>query len=130
MTSEVSMRALLWAALAFLACGCAKSPPLAGGKPVSHWVEALHGRDAKARKKAVAKLGNVGPADPAVLPALRAALRDGDPGVRREAVLALLKYGPGARAAAGALAELRQRDRDPQIRAYAVKALARLQAAE
>jgi HEAT repeat protein len=125
------MRTLTWAALALLVCGCAKSPPtLAGGKPVSHWVEALHGRDAKARKTAAAKLGNVGPADPAVLPALTAALRDRDPGVRREAVLGLLKCGPGAREAAGALAELRQRDRDPQVRTYAAKALARLPAAE
>ena len=64
------------------------------------------------------------------LPALTAALRDGDPGVRRAAVLALLKCGPGARAAAGALAELRQRDRDPHVRACAARALARVEAGE
>jgi HEAT repeat protein len=125
------MKVLTWAAAALLLCGCAKSPPtLAGGKPVSHWVEALRGPDAKARKKAVAKLGNVGAADAAVLPALTAALRDRDPGVRREAILALLKCGPGAREAAGPLAVLRQRDRDPQVRAYAAKALAKIGAAE
>jgi HEAT repeat protein len=125
------MKAWFWAALALLVCGCAKVPPtLAGGKPVRHWVEALHGPDAKARRKAAAKLGNVGGADPVVLPALTAALRDGDAGVRREAILALLKCGPGAREAAGPLAELRRRDRDPQVRACAAKALARMQAAE
>jgi HEAT repeat protein len=125
------MRTLTGAALALLVCGCANSPPtLAGGKPVTHWVEALRGPDAKARRKAADKLGNVGPADPAVLPALMAALRDADPGVRRAAVLALLKCGPAAREAAGALAELRQRDRDAQVRACAARALARVEGAE
>jgi HEAT repeat protein len=125
------MRPLKWAAVVLLACGCGKAPPpLAGGKPVSYWVEALHGHDAQARKKAAAKLGNVGPADPAVLPALTAALHDGDPAVRREAILALLKCGPEARGAAGALAEVRQRDRDPQVRTYAAKALAKIRAGE
>jgi HEAT repeat protein len=45
------------------------------------------------------ELGNIGPGDPAALPALTGALKDADAGVRCEAVLALLKYGPGAKEA-------------------------------
>jgi HEAT repeat protein len=103
-------------------CGGAQ-PPLAGGK----WSEALRDADAKLRKKAAFTLGNIGPSDPAVLPALTGALKDPDAGVRCEAILALLKCGPGAREAVAALEEVRQRDRDAQVRAYAAKALAKLQ---
>src|SRR5207302_5092236 len=68
--------------------GCGKARPvLAGGKPVRHWVTALGDPDPKVRRQAALKLGNVGPGDPAVLPALTAALRDGDAGVRRQAIL-------------------------------------------
>src|SRR5439155_16911918 len=78
--------------------GCGKEQPmLAGGKPVSHWVQALQNPDPKVRKQAAFKLGNVGPADPTALPALIEALKDRDAGVRREAILALLKCGPAAR---------------------------------
>jgi HEAT repeat protein len=115
------------AVLAILVSGCGPAPPsLAGGKPVSYWVQALQSPDAKLRKTAVFKLGNVGPTDPVVFPALLGALKDRDAGVRREAILALMKFGPGAREAVPALAELQQHDRDGQVRAYAAKALRRL----
>ena len=100
---------------------------LAGGRPVSHWVEALKSPDAKQRKTAVTKLGNVGPADEAVLPALLGALNDADAAVRREAILALMKYGPGAREAVPRLTDLRQSDRDAQVRTLAAKALEKLE---
>ena len=48
---------------------------MAGGKPVSHWLTALHAPDAKEREEAARKLGNVGPADAAACPALVEALR-------------------------------------------------------
>jgi HEAT repeat protein len=104
--------------------GCRKQPPpLAGGKPVSHWLGALQAPDAGVRKKAVFKLGNVGSTDPAVPPALRDALKDRDAAVRREAILALLKCGRGAREATAALAELQERDADARVRACAAQAL-------
>jgi HEAT repeat protein len=113
--------------LAALPAGCGKArPALAGGKPVSHWVEALRDPDARVRKRAVAKLGNVGPGDPSVLPALVGALKDRDPGVRGEAVLAVLKCGPAAGEAVPVLAELERQDPAPEVRSRAARALERL----
>ncbi len=107
--------------------GCGQSPPpLAGGKPVHYWVEALHHPDARLRRKAVSKLGNVGPADAEAFPALVAALRDRDPAVRCEAILALLKCGPSAAEALPVLTELRQRDPNPQVRRCAARAVEKL----
>jgi HEAT repeat protein len=113
--------------LTVLAGGCGKSPPpLAGGKPVSHWVAALQDREPKMRKKAATKLGNVGAADPAAVPALVGALKDPDAGVRAEAALALLRIG---RHAAGGVEALRQaqQDRSPVVREYATLALQRIE---
>jgi HEAT repeat protein len=122
------MRLFVVAFLLVLACGCGrKQPLLAGGKPVGYWVEALHDPDPGLRQKAASKLGNVGPADAAVLPALIEALRDADPHVRCEAILALVKFGSGAKAAIPALAEVERQDTDDRVRTYAAKALQRLQ---
>ncbi len=119
-------RLVLLAVLAVCAGGCRPArPTLAGGRPVSYWVEALRGPDAGLRKKAALKLGNVGPGDPAVLPALLGALKDEDAAVRREAIVALMKCGPAARAAIPALTEIEQSDPDPQARADAARALRR-----
>jgi HEAT repeat protein len=112
-----------------LACGCQQAQPtLSGGEPVSHWVQALKDPDAKQRKKAAHKLGNAGPADETVVPALVAALQDRDAGVRGEAALALAKFGPSARDAVPALTALQQ-DRDATVRAYAADAVGKIQAA-
>jgi HEAT repeat protein len=46
-----------------------------------------------------------------------------------EAILVLLKYGPGAREAVPALTRLEQEDDDDRVRAYAAKALAKIQRA-
>jgi HEAT repeat protein len=78
------------------------------------------------RKKAAFTLGNIGPSDPAVLPALTGALKDADAGVRCEAVLALLKYGPGAEEAIPELTEVQAKDRDARVRAYAARAVEKL----
>jgi HEAT repeat protein len=113
--------------LAVMATGCGKPRPLtAGGKPVSHWLQALRDPDVRVRKKAAVKLGNVGATDPAAVPALAGALKDRDARVRAEAALALLRIGPAAREAIPALAAA-QDDPDPTVRAFAGKALAKVQ---
>ena len=111
--------------------GCGKTDPVsAGGRPVAEWVAALTSPDAKIRKTAALKLGNVGPADPTVLPALIAALEDRDPKVRSEVVLALVKFGPDAREAAARLEEMRRKDPNAKVRDYAGKLLDKLAALE
>ena len=102
--------------------GCNQAPPtLAGGT----WAKALRNHDAKLRKKAAFTLGNIGPSDPAVLPALIGALKDTDPAVRCEAILALLKLGPAAKDAIPVLTQA-QRDKDARVRSYATKALEKI----
>jgi hypothetical protein len=96
---------------------------MAGGK----WAEVLHAPNTKMRQKAAFTLGNIGPSDPTVLPALIRALNDADAGVRCEAILALLKYGSGAEQAISQLAMVQKKDRDAKVRAYAAKALENLQ---
>ena len=122
------MRWILIVAGCILANGCGNSQaPLAGGKPISHWIQASSDSDAKVRREAVFKLGNVGSSDASVIPNLIAALKDSDSQVRCDAILSLLKSGPDARAAIDALAELRSHDPDPKVREYAAKGLKRLQ---
>jgi len=93
---------------------------------VSYWVGALQDTDPNIRKKAVFKLGNVGPTNGAVVPALLGALNDTEPRVRREAILALMKCGPAAKEAIPVLRELRQ-DPDEQVRTYVGKGLRKLE---
>lgn len=117
------MRTTCLAALLVLA-GCKEAAPtLVGGKSASHWVAALGSADPAARKTAAFKLGNAGAIDPAVLPALTAALHDDDATVRLEAIVALAKIGPQAREAAGALENLRHNDPVEQVRATAARGL-------
>jgi HEAT repeat protein len=107
--------------------GCRRAEPtLVGGKPVNYWVQALQDPDAKLRKKAAFKLGNVGAADPAVVPTLILAVKDRDAGVRAEAILALLKIGPAVPEAIPAFLEA-QKDRDANVRSSAAKALEKIQ---
>jgi HEAT repeat protein len=118
------MRRILIAALLLLFIGCGKAPTTTR---VNHWVETLRSNDAKLRKKAAFTLGNLGATDPAsVVPALTAALKDGDPAVRCEAILALLKCGPAAAETVPALTDLRQSDPDARVRIFAAKAVEKL----
>jgi HEAT repeat protein len=120
------MRLLAVIILALMLGGCARTPPTTvHGKPVSHWVESLQDRDAQVRRQAVKVLGNAGPVDPAVLPALTRAVSDRDAAVRCAALQALLKIGPDARAAVSAV-EVCRNDHDPRVRALAVKTLQRI----
>jgi len=109
--------------------GCSKPPlpTLTGGKPISYWIQAVRAPDASVRKKAVFELGNVGPADPAVMPALKAALQDGDAHVRREALLALLKAPTAAGDALPTIQSMADRDPDPTVRNYAGRAAKKLE---
>jgi HEAT repeat protein len=110
--------------------GCHEERPVtAGGKPVEHWLDALRDADAKVRKKAATKLGNIGATDAAVVPALTAALRDRDAAVRAEAALALLRIGHAAQEAVPALTDAAQKDRDGSVRVAAAQALSKIQSA-
>jgi HEAT repeat protein len=113
--------------LSLLVAGChSRQAPTSGGKPISHWLAALRSSDTNARKTAAFKLGNVGSTDPAVLPALLAALKDANPAVRRESILALVKCGPPAKEAIPSLAELQKFDPDSKVRTCARLALNKL----
>lgn len=118
--------------IALLLAGCSSSPPaeaMIHGQPLSHWLDDLKtAPDAKARKHAARVLGNVGPVDPAIVPALAAALKDKAADVRQEAITALEKIGPAAQEALPAL-EAAQRDPDARVRAKAVEAVTRLKTA-
>ena len=118
------MRLLLVAFVAVGLSGCGRTPPtVAGGKPVSDWVNTLQSPDVKLRKKAASKLGNVGPTDPVAFPALMRALRDTDAGVRCEVILALTKFGSGAKEAIPDLTVIHRQDPNAQVRTYAARAL-------
>lgn len=112
--------------VAFGGCYSEKQPLLAGGKPVDHWIERSRDPSDRVRKEAVAKLGNVGNADPAVLPALIAAVKDKDSAVRREAIVGILKYGPEASDARESLTIVQTNDSDPAVRAFAARAVQKL----
>jgi HEAT repeat protein len=110
--------------------GCSREPPpptLTGGKPLSHWIQALAAPDAVTRKNAVFELGNVGPMDPAVIPALTAALQDRDARVRSAAILALVKSPKEAVGALPTVQVMAARDPDPTVRNYAARAAKKLE---
>ena len=123
---RTSVAQAFFAGLVVFLSGCGKTPAtLAHGKPVSHWVQALQDSDVRVRTRAVTALGNVGPADPAAIPALIAAVKDRNAKVRGEAILALLKLGPAAKDAIPVLTQA-QKDQDAQVRTHAAKALQRI----
>lgn len=123
------MRWGLAAVLAMALAGCSGTPAPDTGARVRHWIATLHAPDARLRKEAAFKLGNLGLTDPAtVVSALTAALNDADRRVRCEAILALVKCGPAAQQARGELSQLLRADRDARVRDYAAKALAKLDA--
>jgi HEAT repeat protein len=117
------MRHLVFIILLLSWSGCAKAQPTMAG---SKWAAALRDPDANVRKKAAFTLGNIGPSDPVVLPALIGALKDADTGVRCEVILSMLKYGSAAREAIPELTEVQNKDRDFKVREYATKALEKL----
>jgi HEAT repeat protein len=124
---NLPMSPLLLSLSVALCAGCNKEHSvLAGGKPIGHWIEATRDSSEKVRKQAIEKLGNVGDSDPSVFPALIAALKDSASGVRREAIVAIVKHGPGAESAVDSLKPVASGDPDPQVREYAARALQKL----
>jgi HEAT repeat protein len=122
-------RVLLTAVLVAAVAGCGPATPtLAGGKPATHWVEALKDPNDIVRKKAAFELGNVGPTDAAAFPALKDALKDAAPAVRREAIKALVKFGAKAKDALPDLQEMEQNDPDAAVRGDAAQLVQKLQA--
>jgi HEAT repeat protein len=119
--------ALLLAAVLMVGCGRDTGPKelYFSGETVGHWLSAAKSPDPKVRKKAVDVLGNVGPADPAAIPALANAVRDKDPAVRTAAILALSKIGKPAAAALPALRDA-TKDVNPTVRAHAATAVGRV----
>jgi HEAT repeat protein len=125
MDSSLRMALILLGLLALAGCNN-HQPPLAGGKPIAHWIQEAHDRNDNLRREAIAKLGNAGDADSSVLPALMAALKDKNPKVRCEAILAILKYGPDGAAAVETMVAMQSHDPDPRVREYAGKAARKL----
>jgi HEAT repeat protein len=122
---------LLGTCVATFVFGCHAQPPtVSGGKPVAHWLAAVNDPDARLRKAAVFKLGNIGPADAAAFPAVVAALGDREPAVQRAAIVALLKFGDQAKEAAPTLRAMHEHDPDAHVRDDAGRALANLRAAK
>jgi HEAT repeat protein len=111
--------------LLVLIAGCSQQPITSGGKPLEYWLEQARKQDPGERQQAIKALGRLGARDPAVLPAVMAAVEDRDPRVRAEAVLALLNIGPAARAATPVL-EKATHDRDERVRRLAASALKRI----
>ena len=121
-------RLFLAVTLIGLVGGCSSSASLSGGKPVEHWVQAAKDPDAHVRRTAIAKLGNAGAAEAGAWAVVKDALHDRDAGVRREAILAVMKCGPRASEVLPSLTELEQRDPDPRVREGAAKAVRKLKA--
>jgi HEAT repeat protein len=123
------MRLVLVVILMISLSGCTGQPAPDTAARVRHWIKTLREPDARRRKEAAFKLGNLGPTDPAsVVPALRGALKDADATVRCEAILALVKLGTEGREALPALEQARRRDPSAQVRAYAARAAEKLRA--
>jgi len=116
-------RSGIWAVVLFVGIGCGPSqPPLAGGKPLEHWLEKIHDKEAPERVEAVKKLGNIGNKSPRALPAVFEALSDPAPAVRKEAVYAVVRNWPASRSALSTLAEIKEKDEDTDIRTIASEA--------
>jgi HEAT repeat protein len=115
-----------FAVVAMSGCGHKAGPAQSGGKPPNYWVKNISNPDKKICREAVAKLGNLGAADPEVLPALTSALHDADSQIRGDAVLALAKLGREAKPAIPDLEALAQRDPDSKVRDYATRTLEKL----
>jgi len=119
--------AILVASIAVSGCHRGTESALAGGKSVAARLQALNDSNPKIRREAAEKLGNVGPSDAQVVPALRTALADKDARVRSAAILALVKCGDTAPPTLSVLSDLQSKDPDRQVREYAKEAVSALQ---
>jgi HEAT repeat protein len=126
-TRALSRRTVLTALFGTAALsGCGgeeRGPILAGGREVKAWVADLHNPKPQVRRQAVLKLGNAGDTDPAVAEALAEALRDADPLVRSDAILAVVKLKQPGAAIKDQLETMSRSDKNARARDLAGKAL-------
>ena len=98
-------------------------------RTVRRLIRALHDEDDEVRAEAADRLGEMGPAADAAIPALVAALGDADPSVRCRVALALDLVGGGlGEAGLAILGTLR--DGDGEVRAVAARLLIARQAGD
>jgi HEAT repeat protein len=117
------LRTLPLFALLLLGAGCGRKEK----KPVADLVQELKASDEAVRIRAAERLGEAGAdAAPDAVPALSEALGDRSSIVRAAAAKALGSFGPGARAAVGALEKARN-DPDEAVRLEAAAALKKIQ---
>ena len=116
-----------WSVVLFVGIGCGPSqPPIAGGKPLEHWLEKVHDKEAAERVEAVKKLGNIGIKSERGLSAICESLSDPAPSVRKEAIYAVVRNWPASRNALPVLEEMKEKDDDTAIRKMAEEAHANL----
>jgi len=125
-------RFLVTAFLTVSLVGCGKQAPItSGGRTASFWAEALQNSNVEARRKAAAKLGPLILIDKEALPALLDALKDADAQVRSRAAWCLGVYSaPKAHEVLPVLEEVRQQDKDVNVRDSAAKAIEKLSSAQ
>jgi HEAT repeat protein len=109
--------------LIFIGFGCGPAlEPIAGGKPVDHWIEASQNEDPKVRVEAIKKLGNIGNKVPEAISTIIDALADKSAAVRKEAIYAVVRNRRACAAAVPILDEMKDNDPDPAIRKIADEA--------
>ena len=106
---------IVWLAVVSAGCG--------GFKPTEYWLRQIKDGDVVARRDAIRELAGRDPER--AVPALAEALQDENHYVRRDAAIALGKFGPAAAASAPALAKARK-DKEKSVRAAAEAALKRI----
>jgi HEAT repeat protein len=118
------------AGLTLALAGCSKSQPItSGGRTASYWAEVLQqpSPDVAQRRKAAEKLGPLILIDKAALPALIAALKDQDAGVRSMAARSLGIYsGKNEPSVLTALRAAREEEADKNTRDALDKAIGRV----
>lgn len=122
-TLRVTLLALALGA-AGLSAQAAKEPEFQD-RPLSAWVEDLHGMAPYTRNQAAYAIGGMGPAAKSAVPALIEALKDPEATVRFPVCIALREIGPDAIAAVPALREALD-DRNDDVAAMARKALIKI----
>src|SRR5262245_51328408 len=119
---------LIWVIPAKGAVMSANQPPPEPrfhNRPLSAWAGQLRHPEPRQRRQAAYALGRIGPPAQDAVPALIAALRDGDSEVRWQVTQALGRIGPAARAAVPALLGMVQ-EGHPDVRYTARQALERV----
>lgn len=119
---SVVSRILLFGLLT-ISSGCSESaPPVAGGRPIDHWLETAEHKDPNSRVKAIEKLGNIGDKSAEAIEAIVHALSDEDPRVRKVAIFAVVRNKSAWKMAIPQLEEMIDSDDSEEIRKLAIEA--------